>query len=175
MSAVLTRPPSALYREEQNFSAWLYLVLGIIVLIATASLQLPSGGRPNAAPVPFRWPSMQSPISFVLGAGLPTFLILCLLHMTTEVTPQTCCVTFGWLPAYRRVIPLCEIQSIEIVTYNAWREHGFWGIRTTREGERVLTARGDRAVRLHMTDGSRILIGTQRPEELASVLDRERC
>ncbi len=174
MSAVLTRPPSALFREEQNFAWWLYAALGLIVVLATASLRLPGDWRASSAPVPFRWPALHAPVSFVLGVGLPIFLVLCLLRMTTEVSPDACCITFGWLPAYRRIISTSEIRSVEIVQYDALREHGFWGIRTTRGGERVLTARGDRAVRLHLSDGSRVLIGTQQPDVLARLLDGER-
>ena len=60
-----------------------------------------------------------------------------------------------------------------IVRYRALREHGFWGVRTTRDGERVLTARGDQAVRLFLSDGSRILIGTQRADDLAATIKSE--
>jgi hypothetical protein len=36
----------------------------------------------------------------------------------------------------------------------------------------VLSARGDRGVRLLLTDGTRLLIGSQQPEELAAALTR---
>ncbi len=173
MSVVLSRPPSALYREEQNFEWWLYVCLLLVVVLATISLKLPSDWREPGAPVPFRWPTLQAPVSFVLGLGLPTFLVICVLHMTTEVGPEACCVSFGWIPTYHHVIMIAEIERVEIVTYHAVRQHWFWGIRTTRDGERVLTARGDRAVRLRLIDGTSILIGTQRPEDLAAVLKRE--
>lgn len=173
MSVVLVRPPAALYREEQNFAWWVYAILAALMLLAGLSLQGPGSWIPSA-PIPFRWPSLRAPVSFVLGVGLPVFLAVCLLRMTTEVMPNAVCVTFGWVPTYRHVVSLSEINSVEIVTYRAIREYGFWGIRTTRHGERVLTARGNRAVRLHLIDGTRVLIGTQRPEELAAFLERER-
>jgi hypothetical protein len=36
----------------------------------------------------------------------------------------------------------------------------------------VLNARGDRGVRIELADGSRLLVGSQRPEDLALALER---
>ncbi len=41
-----------------------------------------------------------------------------------------------------------------------------------RDGERALIARGNRGVRLELIDGSKLLIGSQRPEALAMALER---
>jgi hypothetical protein len=90
------------------------------------------------------------------------------------VGPEACCVTFGWVPTYRHSIRLDDVVGVEIVAYRAIREHGFWGIRTMPSGERVLTARGNQAVRVFLRDGRCVLIGTQRPEELARALG-SRC
>jgi hypothetical protein len=83
-------------------------------------------------------------------------------------------VWYGWFPTLRREVALAGLDRVEVVEYAALSEHGFWGYRRGVDGEHVMTARGDRAVRLHFADGSRILIGTQRPEELAAVLEQER-
>lgn len=165
LSVALARPTSAIYREEQHFAWWLYALLAVLAALGLSVLNLS------------RWTSLgwnlELPLPLLIGLGLPTLLVVGVLRMTTEVTPDACRVWFGWLPTYRRVIPLSSVRRVEIVRYQAIRDHGFWGVRMTRDGERVLTARGDRAVRLHLSDGSRVLIGTQRPEDLASVLGRE--
>ncbi len=57
------------------------------------------------------------------------------------------------------------------MTYRPIADYGFWGIRAGRDGERALIARGNRGVRLELTDGTRLLIGSQRPEALAAALD----
>lgn len=46
--------------------------------------------------------------------------------------------------------------------------HGGWGIRLA-PGGRAGNARGDRGVLLTLGDGHALLIGSQRPEELAAV------
>ena len=69
-------------------------------------------------------------------------------------------------------MPIGTIRSIEVVTYRPIADYGFWGIRTGRDGERALIARGNRGVRLELADGTRLLIGSQRPEALAAAMDR---
>lgn len=170
--AALTSPAS-IYREEQNFARWIYAFLAVIVLACGLGLFLIRDAESGLPPSADGW-HLNLAWLLVAGLFLPPAAVVVALHMTTEVTPTECAVWYGWVPTYRRAIALEQIRRVEIVTYHAFRDHGFWGSRVTRDGERVFTARGDRAVRLHLVDGSRILIGTQRPEELAGVLDRER-
>src|SRR5262249_8027285 len=158
--------PAAIYREEQYFAWWLYVLLALMVAVGWLSLAWRANGQTDS-PIP----SIHVPFSFAVGLVLPPVLVLGVLRMTTEVTPTGCRVWFGIVPTYRRSIPADAIKRVEIVKYNAFRDHLFWGVRTTRDGERVLTARGDRGVRIHLTDGSRVLIGSQRPEELAAALE----
>ncbi|GIW87191.1 MAG: hypothetical protein KatS3mg108_1515 [Isosphaeraceae bacterium] len=174
MSVALPQPVSAIYREEQNFAWWLYGLLALMAGLGIVLVRLHHGSENRNVAVPGTGWNVEVPIPILVGIGLPTILVIGVLHMTTEVTPEACRVWFGWVPTFRRSIPLGSIRAVEIVEYNAWRDHGFWGVRLTRDGERVMTARGNRAVRIYLADGTRYLIGTQRPEELAGVLERER-
>ena len=55
------------------------------------------------------------------------------------------------------------------MTYSPLVEYGGWGIRGW--GKNVaLNARGNRGVRLMLMDGRRVLVGSQRAEELAAAL-----
>jgi len=71
-------------------------------------------------------------------------------------------------------VPITGIVRYRVVQYRPILDYGGWGIRAGRDGERVLNARGDRGVRLELADGSSLLIGSQRPEELAETLERAR-
>lgn len=173
MSVATLRPPSSIYREEQNFAWWIYGILALMLVFCGLGLALQRDPVPQP-PTPANGWRLEVPLFLAVGLAVPPILLVGVLHMTTEVTPGACQVWFGWVPSIRRTIPLAEVRRVEIVEYRAIRDHGFWGIRTTRDGERVMTARGDRAVRIHLADGSRFLIGTQRPEELAGVFERER-
>ncbi len=169
MSVAAIHRPAAIYREEQFFAWWLYALLAAMVGVGwLAALPRHAPAVIVAGP---RVPSIELPISLAVGFVLPPLLVVCVLRMTTEVTPGLCRVWFGFVPTYRRGIPLEVVARVEVVTYRPIRDHWFWGARTTRDGERVMTARGSRGVRLHLTDGSRVLIGSQRPEELAESLN----
>jgi hypothetical protein len=159
-SVVTLQPAAVIYREEQYFDWRIYAFIALAEMLTGLSLLR---GR--------AW-SLDFGLGFAIGMGLVLVVIILLLHMTTEVSPSDLRVWFGWLPTYRRSVPIESIRSVEVVTYRPIAEFGFWGIRSGRDGERALIARGNRGVRLELTDGSKLLIGSQKPELLAAALDR---
>lgn len=164
LSAVVVQPPSAIFREEQRFGWWAYAILAVIVSLTWAAL---NGRGPAAA----GFVSRHAPLSVAMGFGLPMMLVVFVLRMTTLVTPTDVRVWFGFVPSYRRAISLAGISKVEVVQYRPIVHSMGWGVRIARDGERILNARGDRGVRLHLVDGSKVLLGSQRPEELALALD----
>jgi hypothetical protein len=147
-------------------------LLGLMVLLCGLAFTTPRAGT---AEVPeAQGLRLEVPVFMLVGLSLPSILVVGVLHMTTEVAAGECQVTFGWIPTVRRRYSLSQVIQVEQVNYRAIRDHGFWGVHHLKNGECVLTARGSCAVRLHMADGNRVLIGTQRPEELAGVIERER-
>ncbi len=174
MSVALTGPPMAVYREEQSFAWWVYALLLGLLLLGFGALQTQRDSLKEAVPGLKNLRQLEVPLYLLMGVVTPSVLVTGVLHMTTELLPGRLNLWFGWVPTLRRSIPLAEIEHVEIVRYNAWQDHGFWGYRQMADGEVIFTARGDRAVRVVLSDGSRILIGTQRPDDLASALNRER-
>ncbi len=159
VSSVATlQPATALFREEQYFDWRVYaLIASVEALTALGFLQRGA------------W-SHELLLGLAVGTGLLLGLAVFLLHMTTEVTPTDVRVWFAWVPVYRRVVPLQDIRRVEHATFRPIADYGFWGIRSGRDGERALIARGNRGVRLELADGSLLLIGSQRPEELAQAI-----
>lgn len=159
VSSVATlQPATALFREEQYFDWRVYaLVAAVEILTALGML------HHNA------W-STELILGLIVATGLLTSLAVLVLRMTTEVTPTDVRVWFGWVPIYRRVVPLVGIRRIEPTTFRPIADYGFWGVRSGRDGDRALIARGDRGVRLELADGSLLVIGSQRPEELAMAI-----
>jgi hypothetical protein len=171
VSSVATlRPPAVIYREEQLFAWWVYLALGIMAALALLFIGLPHPAAAGAVAAvnPHRWVLHALPAGLVVGLTLPALLVVGVLRMTTEVTPNELRVWFGWVATYRLAIPAATIQRVEVVRHRTV----IGGIRSGPDGERVLSARGDRGVRLTLADGSRILIGSQHPEALARELER---
>jgi hypothetical protein len=172
MSVATLVPAAVIYREEQNFDWWVYALLAVLDVLAWLGLVWLLHEAPDHPGLPDSW-TFEVPVAVsVVGLFLPAILMVGLLRMTTEVTPTHVRVYFGWVPTYRRAVEVTAIQRLEVVTYRPIADYGGWGIRSGRDGERVLNARGNRGVRLDLTDGTRLLIGSQRPEELARILER---
>jgi len=170
VSSVATmQPASAIYHEEQYFDWKVYALLGLLEVAAGAAL-LWWTHRADPSVLQARAWSPEFLLGLTAGLGLPFLLIVSILHMTTEATADLVTVWYGWLPIYRRSVAISSIRSCEVVDYRPIRDHGGWGVRSCRSGERALTARGTRGVRLTMINGDRLLIGSQRPEELARIL-----
>ena len=143
-----------LFEEVQTFPTWGYAVVLAGTIIGVAA------------------PVMASRAALGFAAGLVPGMALVanLLLMRTSVDTEEVTVTFGWLfPLYRRRIRRADIASAEAVTYSPLGEYGGWGIRGMSK-DVALNARGNRGVRLRLTSGNRVLIGSQRPEELAAAL-----
>jgi hypothetical protein len=148
------------FREEQYFDWRVYASIGVLEILVGLALFHGRAVRPEFV------------LALIGALVLVMILAVFLLHMTTEVIPSHLQVWFGWAPTYRRTVPLGTIRGIDVVTYRPLADYGFWGPWPGRDGTRALTARGNRAVRLELTDGSKLLIGSQRPEALAMALER---
>lgn len=135
---------SLTFTETQAFAPVAYGVLGLAAIGTVFS--------------GFFWPPL------LLG------LTLNLLCLRTAVMEQEVTVSFGAVfPLYRRRIARKDIVSVEDVTYSPIAEYGGWGIKGS-PANLALNARGNRGVRLHLNNGKRLLIGSQRPAELAASL-----
>jgi hypothetical protein len=155
------------FREEQSFrQPWVWAcVLGPMLLIACGIAWQVMSGKP--------WGSHPLPIAALLWIEVLLAVIALWVYkmrLVTEVRADALRVQFRWL--WRpRIIPFAEIQSYHAVTYNPLREYGGWGIRYGGAGDMAYNVSGDRGVRLEFTNGGRLLVGSQRPEELARALD----
>lgn len=166
--AMVNGSPVAVYREEQWFPGWIYAIL---IGFAVFTLGLILWAYDPAHLIERIQSRAILPLAVAVGLSLPPMLVVGFLKMTTEVHPGELRIWFGLLPTYRHVVPLTELRSVEPVRYRPLADCGGYGFRRGRNGERVFNARGDRGVRITLRDGSTLLIGSQRPEELARVLN----
>jgi hypothetical protein len=165
------QPAAVIYREEQNFDWRAYAVVLALEVLLWSVLLWQVQKAPNLLALLNHRP-VELPLGVAACVALPVVLFLGFLRMTTEVTPTVLHVWFGWIPTYRRFIEVSTIVRLEVVSYRPLADYWGWGIRSGRDGERVLNARGNRGVRIELSDGTRLLIGSQRPEALALALER---
>lgn len=170
MSSLFAIPiHSAVYREEQRFGWWLYALVAILLGLGWAFLVMRHDGPEQGGQIDDG--RFEFSMGVTLGIVIPGALVIGVLRMTTEVRPTHINIWFGWVPTYRREFSVAAIRSVEVIRFRPIIEHRGWGIRTGPGGERVLSARGDQGVRLTFEDGTRLVIGSQRPEPLAAAID----
>ena len=160
-------PPS--FREAQSFrQARVRILVAIppaafaLVLIWQVILGHPWGRHPM---------SNGSVIGWTTFLWL-VYLRLLTVRLVTEVRPGEVSVAMRGLWREHR-IPLADIGSASVVTYDPVRDYGGYGMHVSRQG-RAYIAGGTRGVRLEMAKGLPILIGSERPEELSAAIERAR-
>lgn len=154
------------FREEQRFQQWwMWLLIGIIVVVQWWGFvhQIVRGKPWGNRPAP-DW--MMVILWLLFGIGLP--LLFLYVKLTVTVTDDAVDIRFR--PLARRTIPISDIAQAEACTYSPLREYGGWGIRAGRGGKRAYNVSGDRGVELTLTDGRKVMIGSQRPDELAQAI-----
>ncbi|MDE4908082.1 DUF6141 family protein [Methanogenium marinum] len=98
------------------------------------------------------------------GIGMPVFFLL--LRLETEVVDG--CLSYRMYPVHLqfRVVACHEIAAVEAISYRPLRDYGGWGIRRGKMGP-AYTVSGNQGVRISLVDGTSLLIGSQRADELA--------
>lgn len=163
-----TQGRTVLFHEVQEFRrlwfAFLILPgsLTLIVLFAFGMYRQLGMGIPfGSDPMPDGVLWFIGPFMILLGC----FLIFIFLSMRLITTVQGDGVYLRYVPFVNRIITFRDIVKCEARTYHPLRDYGGWGIRGGRK-RRAYNVRGNRGVQLGFRDGSSLLIGSQRAEEL---------
>lgn len=150
-----------LFHEEQSFhQPWLWgLPFGLLVVFGVVLQQQPDKVQ------------VLLPVAIlVILVATAIAALMSLMKLTVTVDAETLYIRF--VPFAKKDISLHEITGWEARTYAPIREYGGWGVRITVRNGRAYNVSGDRGVQLELTGGERILIGSQRGEELAEAISR---
>ena len=157
-------PGPPLFTEVQHFRSH-GVSLVVLVALVVAVLGLGFGGVFNGPSSPGTWVGalIFGAVGFLLGFG----------RLTTAVHREG--IYAHMFPLTRRHFYRWEdIESCESVTYRPIRDFGGWGVRYGRSGK-AYNVYGKRGVQLVFTDGRRLLLGSQRPDEFAAVATSHRA
>ena len=159
------------FREEQRFSQWwVWLLVAVVAaaawwpFIQQIVLAKPFGEDP--APDWGVWL-----ITMVMGLGLP--LLFGSIRLRIEVTAEQ--VVIRYRPFIRRSIRLADIEQAAARAYHPVKEYGGWGLKGWSLRNIAYNVSGHQGVQLVLKDGRRILLGSQRAEELARVIELQRA
>jgi hypothetical protein len=154
------------FEEEQSFrQPWVgALMAGTLVL-----LLVPLGLVLFGAPVKAGSDILPGVIGLALGIVVVIGVAFLMYVMKLSVRLDDAGLHIRFFPFVKRDIALAEIARWEARTYSPLREYGGWGIRCGWNGM-AYNVSGNQGVQLEFTNGKRLLIGSQRPEELAAAI-----
>ena len=148
------------FHEEQRFD-WFWSVAVMIpaVIVAYGLYRQIWLGRPIG-------PSMVIWSAFVVTVVVAVWIWQ--MKLLTDVRDDGLSIRFVRLWP-DRTIPWSQIRKAEVFTYRPIKDYGGWGVRWAARGI-VYHARGHRGVRMELVSGERVLVGSQRSEELARAI-----
>jgi hypothetical protein len=155
------------FEEKQSFTQWWILLLGLFEIAIVAwvfTLPLPKDIAPGS-------PLYIGLVVWCLAFASIVPLMIVAVRLKTEVLSDRIRIQFVPFHRQPKDFLFSEIQSADVRTYRPLAEYGGWGLRRGPGGV-AYNVKGNRGLQLVMSDGRRILIGTQKPDELLSVVRR---
>jgi hypothetical protein len=155
-----------LFHEEQSLRQPRLLILTAIPPVAMLLLAIWQVGLGH--------PWGKQPMSNTGMVGWTIFLWLVYVRLitvklVTEVESNQVSVAMrGLWRSYR--ISLEAVNSVKTITFHPIADWGGYGIRSTAKGKAFI-AQGNRGVELELKKGGIIVVGSQRPDELAQSLN----
>ena len=152
-----------IYREVQRFrQGWtlavVFAIAGLQWYAAIEQLLLhrPFGTHPMPdVPLVVYW--------VIFGIGLPALFFFS--KLVTEVRDDGIYIRFSPFHRTFRRIAFTEVKQCAARTYHPIREYRGWGIKYGYKGK-AYNVSGNHGVQLELVNGDRLLIGSQRAEEL---------
>ncbi len=142
------------FKESQNmFAIWLlFIMVPIIGFQMYQELSNPINLLSNPA--------------ILITAIIIVFFVF--IRLKTNYTPEGIHVVF--IPfIWKKFIPWDDISNAYLRKYSL-SDFGGWGYRFGKDG-RAFTAKGDKGLQLVLKDNSKLLIGTQEPEEIQKIIN----
>ncbi|MER2598035.1 MAG: DUF6141 family protein [Caldilineales bacterium] len=155
------------FHEEQRFrQPWIWLlILGTAGVQWWGWIQQIVLGRPfgsNPAPDWVLWLLL-----LLVGIGLP--LLFWNIRLLVKVDANG--IEMHYWPLSPQRIRFEQITGCQVDSdYQPLQRYGGWGVRGSAQS-RAYSVAGKQAVRLALRDGRELLIGTQRPTDLALAID----
>lgn len=154
------------FREEQRFRQWWLLLMAafpVVVAWVAFGQQIVAGSAFGSDPAP-DWVIV---VLFVaVGLGVP--LAVWRLRLETVVDDRALTVRFPPFPARR--VERDAVLAARVVAVRALAQWGGYGYRRKLSGDVAFLVRGTQAVEVSAGAGRTLVIGSQRPEQLAAAL-----
>lgn len=158
------------YKEEQKFrQIWIWMLLialsGIWIwqLVQQVFMGIPFGNNPS------------SNLSVELTGIFPLLAIILFRILTLETIINEDGIHYRFRPFQRkpRVIKAEDILRYELKKYSPLKDYGGWGIRLGSFSRgKAYNVSGNQGVLFELKNGKKFMLGTQKPSEIRSALER---
>jgi len=158
-----------IYREEQRFGLWLrWLIVASMALAVPFSIfsltKIPSEqGSPEILPII---------LLTIAGIFVPIAIavLFLLLKLETEVRPDGLYIRYFPFHINFKRFTAEDLSEYYARKYKPLLEYGGWGIRYSLRKGKAYNVSGNKGVQLVFKSGKRLLIGSQRAEELEEAI-----
>jgi hypothetical protein len=164
---------SPLFDEEQKFApGWVFVALvvtlPVLVLQGVATYQQFAMRRPwGNNPASDRGLLLADALVVLVCGGVAW--LVASIRLTVRVSRELLDVHF--FPVRHKRIPVGDIASAFVRSFSPLGEYGGWGLRLSLRGNGWgYFLRGDRGVQLVLRNGSQMLVGSQRPDQLLAAV-----
>lgn len=146
-----------MFQEKQGFTQWwLYLILCLPLSFLIYEFFAKT----------IQWPAVWIELIIIICIIGFVFSI----QLKTVISENGICVKFFPFLFKERLIHWNEIKTCEVRQYHPIREYGGWGWRYSFKNGKAYNTKGNFGLQLVFDNDKKLLIGTQKPEELKQVL-----
>lgn len=150
------------FNETQKFRQWWLWILLVGASVKTLTHTF-HGNIPNLADIrAVEW--VSAAVFFLLA------ILFWFVRLRTVIDQTGIHVTFVPFAFRSQHWTWGEIKRAHIREYKPLLEYGGWGLRYSLRNGRAYSTKGNNGLQLELTNGKKILIGTQQKEELNRVL-----
>ena len=157
-----------LFSEKQRFNQW-----WIVMILVTINIFIISVFFVQVAGNTFSVPQPTSLLKLAFGCTVSLIVtgFVFYIRLETLIKYDGIYVRFFPLQSSYRHFKWNQIKQYYVRTYKPISEYGGWGLRWGFFGQgNAYNVTGNKGLQLEFTNGKKLLIGTQKPEELKSAL-----
>lgn len=163
-----------LFKEEQQFRQWWWIVMilgttipAMVMCVSALYQQVVRGIQVGNSPAPN-------------GVMIVGFIFLCIMlwgyyKLKLEMWIDADGIHYRFFPLIikNKLISKEQIQRFEIRKYNPILDYGGWGVRRGfgRKWQRAYNVSGNIGLQLYLTDGKKVLFGTQRSQAILYAME----
>ncbi|MHC4084232.1 MAG: DUF6141 family protein [Planctomycetota bacterium] len=161
-----------IFREVQTFSSTLRWLLVVLMAVSFTIFAIALWETISDPETPNTFVSTLLSI-IAIAIPIAVTILFFILKLETEVRSGGLYVRFYPMHIRFKKFSGQDLAEHYCRTYKPIREYGGWGIRCSFTGKgKAYNVSGNKGVQLVLTNGKKLLIGSQKPDELAAAIDK---